>query len=202
MLCPIHGDIRLLHQSFHVGRVLGEVGNAERSAQVILPAAGLDRLLDGLDDFLRHADRVPRVGDILQENDELVAAEAGHGIDFAHQAMQAAGDGNEHGVARRVAVGVVDVLEVVQVEQQQRNKVAAAPGERERPLHPVGEQATVGQAGQRVVMGKVTELLGGMDAFGDVGADAVIAGKVAVFMEGRVAADENQRSSPDGGRIL
>jgi len=33
------------------------------------------------------------------------------------------------------------------------------------------------------------ELLGGMDAFGDVGADAVVAGEVAVLAESRISAD-------------
>ncbi len=54
-------------------------------------------------------------------------------------------------VAGRVAERVVDHLEVVEVDQQQRHSAAAALVAGHRVLDPVAEQRPVGQAGQRVL---------------------------------------------------
>jgi hypothetical protein len=55
-----------------------------------------------------------------QQDDEFVAAQAGHGVDVAHLLLQALGDAFEQQVADRVAEAVVDVLEAVEVEEQHR----------------------------------------------------------------------------------
>ena len=53
-----------------------------------------------------------------QQDDELVAAQAGHGVDVAQLLAQTLGDALQQLVADRVAEAVVDVLEAVQVEEQ------------------------------------------------------------------------------------
>ena len=55
-----------------------------------------------------------------------------------------------------VAVGVVDRLEVVEVEEQDGHRLVALG---ERPLEPIAEQDAVGEAGERVVEGAMLELL-------------------------------------------
>ena len=93
--------------------------------------------------------------DVLADDDELVAAEAGDEVARAHGRAQPARDLDEQLVAGRVAEGVVDDLEVVQVEEE----AGQAAGARPEPLgHVLGEQRAVGQPGQRVVVGLVGEL--------------------------------------------
>src|SRR3954454_1718849 len=61
-----------------------------------------------------------------------------------------------------MAVAVVDQLEVVDVDDDDRNTASVASSTRERLLQPVEDQAAVGQSGQRVVQRVMAELrLGG-----------------------------------------
>ena len=62
-----------------------------------------------------------------QESQELFAAPAHDHVGLAQDLGQAGRDRGQHRVARRVAVGVVDMLEVVDVEQEQRAD-AVRPG--------------------------------------------------------------------------
>ena len=61
-----------------------------------------------------------------QQDRELVAAEAGHGVRLAHDVAQPVGDLDEQLVAAGVAEGVVDLLEAVDVEQHEADRVAGA----------------------------------------------------------------------------
>lgn len=57
-------------------------------------------------------------------HDELVAAQAGHRVVVAQQAGQALGHLLQERVTDRVPAGIVDVLEVVQVDKEQRALLA------------------------------------------------------------------------------
>ena len=52
---------------------------------------------------------------------------------------------------------VVDELEVVEIEEQDRGQRVLAPEPRERVLEPVDEQHPVGEPGQRVVHGPLAD---------------------------------------------
>jgi hypothetical protein len=69
--------------------------------------------------------RVEAVG-LRQQDPELVAADAAEHVLRARRAAQAVGDVREQGVPRLVAVGVVDVLEGVEVEQDERQRPGVA----------------------------------------------------------------------------
>ena len=55
----------------------------------------------------------------LQQHAELVAAEARDGVGGAHAGLQQAGDVAQQAVAGAVSAGVVDHLELVEVDVQQ-----------------------------------------------------------------------------------
>ena len=57
-----------------------------------------------------------------------------------------------------VPEGVVDLLEAVEVQQEQRHRLGVALGEPQRTLHPVAQQDPVADAGQRVVQRAVPAL--------------------------------------------
>ena len=86
--------------------------------------------VEGRGERAQHAlgdgDRVLLVADVLAEDRELVAAEAGHGLVPAQRVAQAVGDGDDQLVAGRVAEAVVDDLEAVQVEEEDGDVAAAA----------------------------------------------------------------------------
>jgi hypothetical protein len=86
-------------------------------------AAMAPRALDGLQRLL--------LGGLGHEQRELVAAQAGQDVLGAGDVAQRAGDGGEHRVAALVAERVVDRLEVVDVEQRQRERALVAQRARE-----------------------------------------------------------------------
>src|SRR5581483_8988745 len=79
--------------------------------------------------FQRRADALPgmhrdlEVAQSPQQHEELVAAEAAELIAGAHRRPETFGDLDQHLVARSVAEGVVDLLEVVEVEVGQSHLV-------------------------------------------------------------------------------
>src|SRR5690606_41779333 len=68
------------------------------------------------------------VGDVTEENDKPVPAVSGHQVAVANRGGPAGGQFGQHGIAHGVAVGVVHLLEVVEVEKQQcERRRSAAP---------------------------------------------------------------------------
>ena len=57
---------------------------------------------------------------VVGQDRELVAAEAGHEVAVPDRAGDPLGDGDQQGVAGGVAEGVVDDLEVVEVDEEDR----------------------------------------------------------------------------------
>ena len=106
---------------------------------------------DALGDLLRAA---------LDQHDELVAAEAADRVGLAQHAGDPRGDDAQQLVADRVAEGVVDALEAVEVDEHRRRLGAAAAGVGEHLLGAVHDQRAVGQAGERVVQRLVAQLAG------------------------------------------
>ena len=89
----------------------------------------------------------------LGQHHELIPTETGDGVRRPHQLLEAVGHGHQEAVARRMPEPVVDGLEVVQVEVEEHGAGLAAVQRRRGLAQPVGQQGTVGQAGQLVVQG-------------------------------------------------
>ena len=68
-----------------------------------------------------------------QQDRELVAAEAGDGVAVADAVLQAPGELDQQQIADVVAERVVDLLEAVEIEQQQRQRVGGARRRRAAP---------------------------------------------------------------------
>ncbi len=96
------------------------------------------------------------VGDVFTEHEELVAAGARHGVLVSSSLAEPPRNLDEHLVADGVTARVVDVLEVVDVEEQDRCRTP-------RPHHQmageaVREQSPVRQTGQAVVQRDAAQL--------------------------------------------
>ena len=102
--------------------------------------------------------------DVLADDDELVAAEPRDGVRRAHRGGEPARERDQHGVAGRVPVEVVDALEVVDVDVEHGGAGARALGVGERVLEPVAAERAVGEPGQRVVQRLVADPLLGAHA--------------------------------------
>jgi hypothetical protein len=119
-------------------------------------AVGLERLLRRREDATRHFGGTLRVG-LAQQQHELVAAQPRHRVLPAHLALQAARQLDQHRVARAVPERVVDGLEVVEVEEHQRQRRAVAVRAVQRHAAAVLQQRPVRQPGQGVVVRQVLD---------------------------------------------
>ena len=95
-----------------------------------------------------------------QQPGELLAADPRHHLALARAGPQAARHLAHHGVAGRVAVGVVDALEVVEVEQHQRQRGAGAQRAGGLLVQALLEGAVVRQLGERVGGGEAGQHAG------------------------------------------
>ncbi|MNO75782.1 hypothetical protein D3C76_668410 [compost metagenome] len=128
----------------------------------------LERRADRVDQPLRGVARgIPAV-QASEDHGELVATQTGQGVVLAQLAAQALAQGAQQLVAETMAEGVVDVLEVVQVQAQRSGQFLAVVAAHQGLLEPLVEQRAVGQPGERVVMGHVVDLRMGGQLFGGV----------------------------------
>src|SRR5271165_3673657 len=135
----IHRDVGLLEQ--FVERIDGvdEQRDADaRSAVMQAPSDGVGLIEHGqnpLADLLRlRAGLHDALVQFFEEHDELVAAEAGGGVAVAHAAGDPSRDLDQQLVARIVASGLVEDLEVVDTDKQKRPLSPAARAADERLL--------------------------------------------------------------------
>ena len=127
-----------------------------------------------------------------EEDDELLAAEAGGEVAFDAEAFeQEMGDALEHLIAVEMAVGVVYMLEVVEIDEDERER--GGLGEAVLPilLEALIEGVAVGEASEGVALGDLEKLLVGtievVDE--DVVVKVMEVGKPFVAVEGVVGDD-------------
>ena len=99
------------------------------------------------------------VGEVLADDDELVAAESRDGVVAADRGGEPAPHRDEQLVAGVVAEAVVDDLEAVEVEEEHRHHGPAVAETGECGVEPLDRERAVRQVGERVVEGEMTEQL-------------------------------------------
>lgn len=143
--------MRVPHQ--RVGALVGAgVGKPQAAAQEDAFAVDPVGLAEALDDPFGDPLGTLRIATGVQQQGELVAAQARQAVAVLHEATQAVDHLQDQAVAALVAKGVVDMAEVVQVEvaEHQATPVEFAQARREQGL----EALAVGDAGQRVLFGE------------------------------------------------
>ena len=166
-LGAIHRQIGVLDQLIQLGAVLRRQCNADAGVGRELMTEALiglpDRLVNSGDEFHDIAD-VPDAG---LDHRKLVTAEPRDQIGLAEAAADAAGHRLQQFIADMVPERVVDALELVDVDIEQRELLALA-GSLQLALDLFAEQHPVRQVGQRVVMREVRDLLVGAPALGNI----------------------------------
>src|SRR4029078_13389271 len=129
----------------------------------------LERLLQGRDDALRGVDGRGRARDLLDEDGELVPSEPRDRVAGRQRVTEPHTHTTEKRVSCRMPQGVVDALEVVEVEKQDRDLGACELAAKDEcMLDAVREERAVGKPGQSIVESLVAQLLLGLVASGDV----------------------------------
>ena len=156
-LGPIHGAIGASDQ--RIRRFLLSVGDRDADAR-----AHIERIVTGTDGRLQHLQHLFRdlhgvfgPGEGFEQQTELVAAIPGQGIAVAHLRRQSQGDGLEKAVSGEMAQGVVDALEMIEIDEQQSEPFSGAPGTGQCVRQAFHEMGPIGQAGQEIGGGQATE---------------------------------------------
>ena len=138
-----------------------------RQRQKVLPVKDEWRMKT-LQDPLREMLDVRTVLEVLDKDGELVSTQERDGGAGAKRRLEAVPDLAQHRIAYGVTSGVVDILEVIEVDHRQRERGAASDGSGQRVLHPVLKEGAVRQAGERVVERLMRQLLLQRTPLGDV----------------------------------
>ncbi len=101
------------------------------------------------------------------DDGKLVAAEPGRHVGLLQATAQALGHLLQEFVADRMTEGIVDALELVDVDIQ-HGKLFARSDRLKRLFQPLAKQHPVRQVGERVVMRQMGDFLVGAGALGDV----------------------------------
>ena len=126
-------------------------GDADAGADLDQVIVDLVALAQTLDDPPGQTRGVLVRFDVLLEHHEFVAAEARHEILRAQHVAQPVGDRAQQLVAAGMTQGVVDLLELIEIDEQQCRQLLGALLDRQQPADLVAEIDPVGQRGQFVV---------------------------------------------------
>ncbi|MCY1428425.1 hypothetical protein D9M71_443080 [compost metagenome] len=121
-----------------------------------------------VEDALRYLLGVAVAGEVMKQYDEFVSAEAEQLVSGAQGVSQARCHFHQHAITDVVTEAIVDQLEAVEVDKQQRLVDTSLAWLHEGFLHLLIKAHTVGQAGQRVMLGGMLEALLGILACTDI----------------------------------
>ena len=117
-----------------------------------------------LDQAVHEGHDVAEIGDVDQRDGELVAAQPGDQVALTQRRLNAGADVAQHLVAARVIGGIVDLLELVDVEAEHGDMAAVALHARHGVGEAVVERLAIGEAGQGVVLLEIANLRFGLAA--------------------------------------
>jgi hypothetical protein len=152
-----------LDQRDRVVAVLGIDADAEARRHRDAVRPDQRRRLQRLDHLLRDRGGVARLGELGEQDDELVAAVAADRVRLAHRRFEPPRRELQHLIADGVAERVVDLLEAVEVDEDHADPGRAAAGHRDRVLEPVEQQRARRRSGQLVVLRRAGELVEAAD---------------------------------------
>lgn len=110
-----------------------------------------------LEEAIGHERRAPRVGRVLEEHRELVPGQARDGVRRAQARLEPPRHLREHAVSGSLPEAVVHGLEVVEVQAEEGQGPALAPGPGQGMGQPIAQKRPVGEPGQGVVEGQVAD---------------------------------------------
>ncbi len=167
-LGAVHRQVGVLQEFVRIDGVLRRQRDADGGVGDELVAADVVRRGHRRENARDQRGDVVGLREIVADDGELVAAEPGDEIGLVDAGAQPHRHFLEQFVADRMAEAVVDALEAVEIEIEQRQPAAMAAHALERLLELLAEQHAVRQARQRVVMREMRDAPFRLLALGDV----------------------------------
>ena len=183
----VEREVRIAHQLLDRGAVLRAEGRPDAGAdieRVLLDLIGGREVLDdAAGEFAHRAARA----DIAHHDGEFVAAEPAAHLAFAHQRLKPRGNLREQLVAGEMTERIIDRLEAVEIDHQQRALAAPLAGIEQGLAQRLGDLKAVGQRGKSVVACEIGDLFGGLALFGHVRTHTAESLELAVLADHRRA---------------
>ena len=164
--------VGIFQQVFYFETIAGVNGDPNAGRHKHLVQTQLERGAQGVQQFGQDALQMRSISQVRDDHRELVTTHAGHSVNLTQAVLNAPGSFGQQQVAPVMAQGVIDFLEVVQVDEQQRQLQAVTATFFEFLRQPLLHHAPVRQAGQGIKMGLLPDLGFSPLALGDVGVGA------------------------------
>ena len=161
-LGPVHRRIGPLQEQVGVGAVIGPDRDPDAAAEGDRSAGAPEGLAQQGLQLTGDPDHLLRVVHPSQDHGELVPSEPRDGVAGPQTTAQPLGHLAQDLVPGLVTLGIVDVLETVQIDQKQGRAPAAVGIGAEMVVETLVQQFPVGQPRQRVVEGTVPDLALGL----------------------------------------
>ena len=165
-----------------------------------MPLTDVDGGADLVEQALGDDGRLGRLVDGGEEHGELVASEPRNRVARADDLLQTVAEGGEHLVAHAVAELVVDLLELVEVDENERRLLVSILADRDRMLQLLVEESPVREARQWVEERLLAQLLLELAFRGDVEDVALQVQRLAGLVEDDHAFVSNRHHPPIPGQ--
>lgn len=142
------------------GRTVGDANAGGRNDHCL--SCNGDRLAHFRNDFLGDDRSCFGKSGIVDKHRKFVAADSGNHVTCAHAAAEALGKHAQHFVACGVSESIVDRLEEVDIDVEQRQWIAAPAVSQDKLRKPFVELTAVRQPGQRIDPGQLLQLTAGL----------------------------------------
>ena len=152
----VHRDIGILEQRVHVLAIIRVNADADAGSDIEFVTIEPVRQRNGFHDVLGDMRCLLYAANLGQQDHEFIAPLATDGIDATDIPVQLPGDLLQQFVADAMPHRVVDILEAVEVDEQDRQLRFVASGGRNRLADPVEQHGAAWQAGEEIVLGQVT----------------------------------------------
>ncbi|HLB55605.1 MAG TPA: hypothetical protein VJK71_10925 [Gemmatimonadales bacterium] len=136
----VEGDVGAPKKAFGVPRVLREEGQPDACRYVYFPTVDSEWGAHSIEQLPSHAGGVFRIADPLQDHGELVPAQPRHGVDLSDASFQPRRHLPENLISGGVAELVVHFLEVIEIDLEQRQRIAAPFRPGQGPAYAVVKQ--------------------------------------------------------------
>src|SRR5882672_11361823 len=180
VLGVVHGGVGLLEQLGEVAPVARVERDADRGADGERAALDSERPAEDREQPLAERRRLLARLEAVPQQREVVAAQARERVLAPQRVLQSFGHGAQQRVARGVAERVVDQLEAVEIDREQRELRAAARRGEDRLRGALGEQRAVGEPGERIAPRELLDARLVLLARGDVGGGAAVPSPAAL----------------------
>ena len=166
-LCVIEREIGVLDQVLALAGVVGKHRDADGGAGGQRFLADLDRAVEQAAKLLSDQARLERVVDLAQHHEFVAAEPRDEGVG-RHLEFQLVGDGPQDLVADDVTMNVVDVLEVIEIDPEHRERCSVCARAVDGLGEPRAHQLAIGQRGEGIVVRQERHALLRVLAFADV----------------------------------